>query len=104
MLQGLDRESGLLGLTGTKDMREVLAREAAGDPDAVLGLGTYLHRLVGSVAAMAASLGGLDALVFTGGVGENARRLVVERMSWPAMLARLPDILAGAGERRRDAA
>jgi acetate kinase len=85
VLQGLDRESGLLGLTGTKDMREVLAREAAGDPDAVLGLETYLHRLVGSVAAMAASLGGLDALVFTGGVGERAvelRARAVERLAF----------------------
>lgn len=68
----LEHRSGLLGLTGTADMREVLARAAAGDDDARLGLAVYLHRLRGSVASMAASLGGLDTLVFTGGVGEHA--------------------------------
>lgn len=65
----LERRSGLLGLTGTADMREVVGRE---DAEARLGLGVYLHRLRAGIAAMAASLGGLDALVFTGGVGENA--------------------------------
>ena len=69
---GLERASGLLGLAGTADMREVLARAAAGDPDAGLALDVYLHRLRSSIAAMAASLGGLDALVFTGGVGERS--------------------------------
>jgi acetate kinase len=50
-------------------MRELLARE---DDDARLALAVYLHRLAGAVAAMAAALGGIDALVFTGGVGEGA--------------------------------
>ncbi|MBO0804147.1 MAG: acetate/propionate family kinase [Nocardiopsaceae bacterium] len=68
----LERRSGLAGLTGTADMREVLSRAAAGDPDAVLGRDVYLHRLRGAIASMAASLGGLDALAFTGGVGENS--------------------------------
>lgn len=68
----LEHESGLLGLAGTADMREVLARATAGDALAQLGLEVYLHRLRGGIAAMAASLGGLDALAFTGGVGENA--------------------------------
>ena len=67
--QALEQESGLLGLTGTDDMREVLARE---DDDAKLALDVYLHRLRSSIAAMAAALEGLDALVFTGGVGEGA--------------------------------
>jgi acetate kinase len=68
----LEHRSGLLGLTGTADMREILDAEAAGDEAAVLGVGVYLHRLRGSIAAMVAALGGLDVLVFTGGVGENA--------------------------------
>jgi acetate kinase len=68
----LEHRSGLLGLAGTADMREVLAAEAAGRPEAVLALGVYLHRLRASIAAMAAALGGLDGLVFTGGVGEHA--------------------------------
>jgi acetate kinase len=53
-------------------MRAVTERAAAGDGDAGLALGVYVHRLRASVAAMAASLGGLDALVFTGGVGERS--------------------------------
>lgn len=65
----LEHESGLLGLAGTADMRELLARD---DADARLALDVYVHRLRAGIAAMAASLGGLDTLVFTGGVGENA--------------------------------
>jgi acetate kinase len=68
----LEHRSGLLGLTGTADMREVLSRAAAGDKSAALGRDVYLHRLRGLIAAMAASLDGLDALVFTGGVGEHS--------------------------------
>ncbi len=68
----LESRSGLLGLTGTADMREVLSRAAAGDKAAALGRDVYLHRLRGSIAAMAASMDGLDALVFTGGVGEHS--------------------------------
>ena len=68
----LEHRSGLLGLAGTADMRAILAAEADGDEAATLAIGVYLHRLRASVAAMVAALGGLDALVFTGGVGENA--------------------------------
>jgi len=50
-------------------MRELLARD---DDDAALALDVYLHRLRAGIAAMAAALGGLDALVFTGGVGEHS--------------------------------
>jgi acetate kinase len=72
MSHALEHESGLLGLTGTADMREVLARASSGDERATLGLETYLHRLAAGIAAMAAALGGIDALAFTGGVGEAA--------------------------------
>jgi acetate kinase len=69
----LDRESGLLGLSGLSgDVRTVLAAAGRGDGAARLALDVYLHRLRASVAAMAAALGGLDALVFTGGVGEHS--------------------------------
>jgi acetate kinase len=67
----LEHESGLLGLSGTADMRQVLARSADGDPGARLALDVYLHRLRAGIASMAAALGGLDVLAFTGGVGEN---------------------------------
>lgn len=68
----LEHRSGLLGLGGTGDMRAILAAENAGDAAARLAVEVYLHRLRGGIAAMAATLDGLDALVFTGGVGENA--------------------------------
>ncbi len=68
----LEHRSGLLGLAGTADMRAILAAADAGDPDAMLALDVYHHRLRAAVAAMAAALGGLDVIVFTGGVGENA--------------------------------
>jgi acetate kinase len=68
----LENRSGLTGLAGTGDMREVLSRAADGDARAVLGRDVYLHRLRASIAAMAAAMDGLDVLVFTGGVGENS--------------------------------
>jgi acetate kinase len=68
----LEHRSGLLGLAGTDDMRAILSAEAAGDTSAALALSVYLHRLRASIAAMVAALGGLDVLVFTGGVGERA--------------------------------
>ncbi len=68
----LEHRSGLLGLAGTADMRAILAAAEAGDEEAALAVDVYLHRLRGLIASMAASLGGLDALVFTGGVGENS--------------------------------
>lgn len=68
----LEHRSGLLGLAGTADMRAVLAAEEAGEADAVLAMGVYLHRLRAGIASMVASLGGLDTVVFTGGVGERS--------------------------------
>ena len=68
----LEHRSGLLALAGTADMREVLARCRLGDRPAQLALDVYLHRLRAGIAAMTAALGGLDALVFTGGVGERS--------------------------------
>jgi acetate kinase len=68
----LEHRSGLLGLAGTADMRTIIDSAAAGEPDAALALDVYLHRLRGAIAAMAAAIGGIDALVFTGGVGERA--------------------------------
>jgi acetate kinase len=72
MANALEHSSGLLGLAGTADMRSILDRS---DPEAVLALDVYVHRLRAGIAAMAAALGGLDALVFTGGVGERAPRV-----------------------------
>ena len=81
----LEHESGLLGLGGTADMRALLERAERRDDSATLALEVYVHRLAGSVAAMAAALGGLDVLVFTGGVGERAaevRRQTADRLAF----------------------
>lgn len=72
LADGLEHNSGLLGLAGSSDMREILRRRDRDDDRATLAFAVYLHRLRGEIAAMAAALDGFDALVFTGGVGENA--------------------------------
>ncbi|AXX29291.1 acetate/propionate family kinase [Actinosynnema pretiosum subsp. pretiosum] len=69
---GLEHRSGLTGLSGVGgDLRDVRAAAAGGSARARLALEVYEHRLRQGIAAMAASLGGLDLLVFTGGAGEN---------------------------------
>jgi acetate kinase len=72
MADALEHESGLAGLAGTPDMRELTGRE---DPDACLAFDVYMHRLRAGIGAMVASLRGVDALVFTGGVGEGSARV-----------------------------
>jgi acetate kinase len=72
----LERESGLLGISGrTGDLREVLAAADSGDSRSQLAIDVMLHRLVTSIGAMAAAVGGIDALVFTGGIGERSPRV-----------------------------
>jgi acetate kinase len=68
----LEHRAGLLGLAGTADMRMVIAAADAGDATATLARDVYVHRLRAAIAAMTASMGGIDVLLFTGGVGENA--------------------------------
>lgn len=68
----LNRESGLKGIAGSNDMRDVLAGAAAGNAQACLAIAMYTHRLRLYVGAYMALLDRLDALVFTGGVGEHA--------------------------------
>ncbi|MCW2676074.1 MAG: acetate kinase [Modestobacter sp.] len=78
----LEHGSGLLALAGTADMRELLDRSDAG---AVLAVAVYLHHLTAGIAGMTAALGGLDTLVFTGGVGEHApalRRSAAARLAY----------------------
>jgi acetate kinase len=70
--EALDRQGGLTALAGTGDMRAILQRIADGDEVAELAFDVYIHRLRALIAAMAAAMNGLDVLVFTGGVGENA--------------------------------
>ncbi|MCX5936054.1 MAG: acetate kinase [Pseudanabaena sp. LacPavin_0818_WC45_MAG_42_6] len=69
----LNRESGLLGVSGiSADLRPVLKAIAEGNTQAQLAFDVYVHSLRSHIGSMLASLGGLDALVFTAGVGENA--------------------------------
>jgi acetate kinase len=72
----LNRESGLLGVSGvSSDMRQILAAIEQGNERAKLAFEIYAHRLVKAIGSMAAVLGGADASVFTGGVGENCTQL-----------------------------
>jgi acetate kinase len=83
--EGLEHNAGLKGLTGTSgDMREVVGGARDGDRDCERALEVYVHRLVREIGAMAASAGGLDVLVFTGGVGEHhdlVRGLAADRLA-----------------------
>lgn len=74
----LEHRSGMLGLASSADMREIVAGACAGEPAPRLALDVYVHRLRAGIAAMAAALGGLDALVFTGGVGEHSSEVRAE--------------------------
>jgi acetate kinase len=101
--EALEHRSGLLGLAGSADMRVLLGRD---DAAAHLAVDVYLHHLVAGVAAMTAALGGLDALVFTGGVGENAaviRQRAADRLGFlgvrveaGANAAAVPDVEVSA--------
>ena len=74
--QMLNRESGLLGVSGVSaDMREILAAVEKGDRRAQLAFEIYVHRLLREIGGMMAVLGGVDALVFTGGIGEHCAPL-----------------------------
>ncbi len=75
----LSRESGLLGVSGrSSDMRTIEAAADQGDPRALLALRMFVHRLRAGIGAMAASLGGVDALVFAAGIGENSASIRAE--------------------------
>jgi acetate kinase len=70
----LNKESGLLGLAGSNDLRDVKRKAADGDPAAKLAIDVYCHRIRKYVGAYYAVLGRVDAIVFTAGVGENDPR------------------------------
>ena len=70
--RALGKEGGLVGLTGSSDMRDIIARADAGDDDCELALRLWAGRIRHYIGAYWALMGGLDALVFTGGIGENS--------------------------------
>lgn len=74
--QELYQESGLLGVSGiSSDMRDIIEKSREKDPRATVALDVYIHRLNGLIGAMIAALRGVDVLVFTAGIGENASLL-----------------------------
>ena len=81
----LNEESGLLGVSGvSSDLREVEAAAAAGDPQATLALDMFAHRVRRGIGAALGALGRADAVVLTGGIGENAvamRERILLRMA-----------------------
>ncbi len=86
----VQEQSGLVGLSGGEgDMQNLLARS---DPDANLAIDSYCRQIAKQVAAYASVLGGLDTLVFTGGIGEHSPRI---RDGVTARLAflRIPSVL-----------
>jgi acetate kinase len=88
--QALNRQSGLLGLSGLSgDMRELRQAAASGHAGAQLAIAVFRHRLLQGIAAMAASLGGVDAIALTGGIGEHDQVLAAElerELAWLAPL------------------
>jgi acetate kinase len=86
----LNRRSGLLGVSGhSRDMRELLDLRRQGNPRATLAVDMFAYRVKKYVGAYLAALGGADALVFGGGIGENApvvRSLVCAGMEWSGLL------------------
>jgi len=104
---GLEHRSGLLGLSGTGDMRVLLGRE---DNRARAALGVYVHRLRSAIAEMVAAMDGIEALAFTGGVGEGAASVrsaasaglgfVGVRLDEGVNAAAVPDVEISAPESR----
>lgn len=77
----LNKRSGMLGLAGRIDMRDILAGVEAGEDEATLAFDVYIHRLRAYAGAYIAQLGGVDVISFTAGVGENAARVRAEAMA-----------------------
>jgi acetate kinase len=103
---GLEHDSGLRGLAGTSDVAELLAST---EPSARLALDVFTYRIAQAVASMAAALGGIDAVAFTGGIGEHAapvRESIVEQLRFLGdfdvrVVAAREDVVAARAVRAR---
>lgn len=81
----LNKQSGMLGLCGVSDNRDVEAKFFAGDEDAKVALDVYIYAIIKYIGAYTAAMGGVDAIVFTGGVGENGvlvRKMICDRIAF----------------------
>jgi len=74
----LSSKSGLLGIAGVSDMRDLVAAADGGSADATLAIAMFARRARKTVGALACAMGGMDAVVFTGGIGENSARVRAE--------------------------
>jgi acetate kinase len=99
--RALNEESGLLGLSGqTADMRELLALEQSGDAAATLAIDVFCRRAKHYLAAYIAELGGVDAIAFGGGIGENCpdvRRRIIGGLEWAGIELQPPANAAAIG-------
>jgi acetate kinase len=97
--EDLEHRSGLLGLSAGSggDLRRVLESADRGEPEARLAYAVYLHRLRAGVAAMVAAMGGLEGLVFTGGVGEHSAKVRADTCAGLGFLGLPPPEDGGAG-------
>src|SRR3546814_20781286 len=77
----LNKKSGLLGLAGVSDMRDIRAGVESGDPAITLAWDVYIHRIRAYAGAYLAQLGGVDVISFTAGVGENVPAVRAEALS-----------------------
>ena len=108
LAEALDHGSGLLAVAGTADMRTIVTGAVGGDAAATLALAMFVRRVAGGIAAAATALDRLDAIVFTGGIGERSgvvRAAVVARLGSLGVAATLADpegdddaILTGAAQ------
>ena len=81
----LNKQSGMLGLSGFSDNRDVEAKFLAGDERAKIAMEVYVHTILRFIGAYIAVLGGVDAIIFTAGIGENSpllRKMICERLAY----------------------
>jgi len=98
----LMNQSGLKGLCGSNDLREITAKEAEGDGAAKLALDIYCHRIRKYIGGYFAILGGIDALIFSGGVGENSAPVRARVCAGLECLGLVLDISANTSQAQGD--
>ncbi len=84
----LNKQSGMLGLTGFSDMRDVEDKYLEGEPKAVTAMQVYVYNILRFIGSYIAAMGGVDAIVFTAGIGENSpiiRKMIIERLGYLGM-------------------
>lgn len=90
----LNKESGLLGLCGKSDMRDIIAMAKSGDKPSQMAIEIFVYRIQKYIGAYIAALNGIDALVFTGGIGENSsyiRGLIAKNFSYLDVIVKTKD-------------